>query len=100
MNFDSKRGFILLDVLLGVGLFVAVALLCGYSRMFVQNFTATSAKLRHFAFSYYHLQESKYELVKVTFEFLQQGQLVGCCDDELIVIQDPKFAKFHLITKK
>ena len=101
MNFGPKRGFVLLDVLFGLGLFVAVALVCGYSRLFVQNFASTSMKIRQFAYGYYcsrpaGLQES----VKVTFEFLQGGVHVARYDDELVVLRDKELVEYPLVRKE
>lgn len=89
MNFGSKRGFVLLDALLGMTLFIAVALLCGYSRQFVHSFTATTATMRQLALRYYRPVDARAsELVTMEFEFSHNGVCIASCNEDLCVIYD------------
>lgn len=82
MNFDTKRGFVLLDVILGLALFAAVALLCGYSRQFVQSFVLTSTRVRQAIVAHYNLRgHAEQTCMPVIFEFFQNGECVARYED-------------------
>lgn len=101
MNFCSKRGFVLVDALLGMALLVGVGVFCCYARQFIACFVATSADVRKLVALYRQSSPANHnetEVVKILL--FQQECCIASYDDEIIVIQDKRWKRWPLLKNK